>query len=42
MALSPGTWLNHYEILAHIGSGASQSRPAMRDKGATTQLRSIA
>ena len=21
MALSPGTWLNHYEILGHIGSG---------------------
>ena len=21
MALSPGTWLNHYEILEHIGSG---------------------
>ena len=38
MALTPGTWLGHYEILGHIGSGASQSRPAMRDKGATTQL----
>ena len=21
MALSPGTWLNHYEVLSHIGSG---------------------
>ena len=36
--LQPGTWLNHYEILAHIGSGGSQSRDC---KGATTQLRSI-
>ena len=21
MALSPGTWLNHYEILGHLGTG---------------------
>ncbi len=21
MALSPGTWLNHYEVLGHLGTG---------------------
>jgi len=38
MSLAPGSWLNHYEILDHLGTGASQSRDC---KGATTQLRSI-
>jgi hypothetical protein len=35
MPLAPGTWLNHYQILGHLGAGGSQSRPALRDKGAT-------
>jgi len=35
MALSAGTWLGQYEVLAHIGSGARQSRDC---KGAATQL----
>ena len=51
MPLAPDAWLNHYEVLGHLGTGASQSRDRKgagvegqsRDcKGATTQLRSIA
>ena len=38
MPLSPGTWLNHYQILGHLGTGGNQSRDC---EGAATQLRSI-
>ena len=30
MALSSGAWLNHYEVLSHLGTGASQSRERER------------
>ena len=39
MTLKPGAWFDHYEVLSHLGTGASQSRDC---KGATTQLGSIA
>ena len=26
MTLKPGSWLNHYEVLAHLGTGAHPSR----------------
>jgi len=38
MMMKPGTWLNHYQILGHLGTGGNQSRARKQAvKEATTQ-----